>query len=76
MGFEPFLADEPEYLVGMITLGLIQFVDIVVAVRDTIGAAMRGEWGWAIFEIAAGALGFFVPLAGDIPASSRTRASG
>lgn len=67
VSFEPFLADQPEYLAGMVTLGLIPFVDIVVAVRDTIGAAMRGEWGWAIFEVAAGALGFFVPVAGDIP---------
>ena len=67
MSFEPFLADLPEYLAGMVALGLIPFVDIVVAVRDAIGAAIRGEYGWAIFEVVAGAFGFFVPVAGDIP---------
>ncbi len=65
--FQPFLTDLPEYVFGMVLLGLIPFVDIAVAVRDAIGAAMSGEYGWAIFEIAAGALGFFVPVAGDIP---------
>ncbi len=67
VSFRPFLVDLPEYVAGMITLGLIPFVDIVVAVRDTIGAAIRGEYGWAVFEVVGGALGFFVPVAGDIP---------
>lgn len=65
--FTPVLVDQPEYVAGMITLGLIPFVDIVVAVRDAIGAAVQGEYGWAVFEVVAGALGFFVPVAGDIP---------
>lgn len=65
--FQPFLADQPEYVVGMITLGLIPLVDIAAAVRDTIGAAVQGEYGWAIFEVVGGALGAVVPVAGDLP---------
>jgi len=65
--FRPVYADQVEYLVGMVVGGFIPVVDIVVALRDTVGSALQGEWGWAAFELAFGALGFFVPLAGDVP---------
>jgi len=65
--FRPIYVDQVEYVVGLIVLGFIPFVDIAVGIRDIIGEALQGQWGWAAFELGAGALGFFIPLAGDIP---------
>jgi hypothetical protein len=65
--FQAVDVEQVEYAIGMVVLGLVPFVDIVVAVRDTIGAAAQGEYGWAVFEALGGALGFFVPVAGDVP---------
>ena len=65
--FQAVDVEQVEYAIGMVVLGLVPFVDIVVAVRDTIGAAIQGEYGWAVFEVLGGALGFFVPVAGDVP---------
>lgn len=65
--FRPVYVDQVEFVLGMIVLGFVPFVDIVVGVRDTVGAALSGEWGWAAFEAGAAALGFFIPLAGDLP---------
>ncbi|HEX2046590.1 MAG TPA: VWA domain-containing protein [Acidimicrobiales bacterium] len=65
--FRPMHVEQVEYLLGMIGSALIPFVDIVAAVRDTIGAALQGEFGWALFEAIAGVIGIAAPVVGDVP---------
>lgn len=65
--FRPIDVQRVEYLLGMIGSGLVPFVDIVAAVRDVIGAALQGQYGWALFEAIGGVIGIVAPVAGDVP---------
>jgi hypothetical protein len=65
--FEPWMVDQAEYVVGMMVVSLVPFADIAAAIRDVIGQLLQGEWGWAIAEVITAAVGFAVPVAGDIP---------
>lgn len=65
--FRPVDLEQVEYLIGMIVGGLIPIVDILVTIRDTIGAALQGEYGWAVFELVAGLVGVVGPVVGDAP---------
>ena len=65
--FRPIDIERVEYLIGLIAGGLIPIVDILVTVRDTIGAALQGEFGWAVFELVAGVIGVVGPVVGDAP---------
>lgn len=65
--YDPAYADSLAYLGGWVAVSLIPFVDIVVSVRDLVGALVAGNWVGAGLEVIFGVLGFFVPVAGDVP---------
>ncbi len=65
--YDPAYANSIPYLGGWIVVSLIPFVDIVASVRDLIGALVNGNWVGAGLELIFGVLGFFAPVAGDVP---------
>ena len=65
--YDPAYARSIAYLGGWIAVSLIPFVDIVASVRDLIGALVNGNYVGAGLEAIFGVLGFFAPVAGDVP---------
>ncbi len=65
--YDPAYATSISYLGGWIALSLVPFVDIVASVRDVVGALINGDWLGAGLETIFGIVGFFAPVAGDIP---------
>jgi hypothetical protein len=65
--YDPAYAKSLSYLGGWIVVSLIPFVDIVASVRDLVGALINGDWIGAGLEAIFGVIGFFAPVAGDVP---------
>lgn len=65
--FRPIDVERVEFIAGLAIGSLVPIVDIFVAIRDTIGSALQGEWGWALFELVAGVVGVVVIGVVDVP---------
>lgn len=64
--YDPAYMESIPYLGGWIALSTIPFVDIVTSIRDVIGLLIDGAWVGAGLEVLFAAVGFFVPVIGDI----------